>query len=314
MNKFADRMAKDFPVRCKAQEKEKFRLWLMGTLKEMGYHPALQSKDSLLNFGGQVTNVVVGDPETAKLIFTAHYDTGIKTVFPPLIMPTRPLTAFLYLALTPVCAILGSFLVSFALTFALSAPQWTLPLFLILLVASLFYLRFGPAETRNLADNTSGVVALLETAAALTPRWRGEVAFAFLDGGMGGMSGAKSFRAKYPSSKDKLVVNVNCVARGDEILILPGRQGRWNAAALDAFLDSFDCEGDKIVYLKTDGLVYYPSDNRAFRGAFTLCACEKVKGFGRIIRPHKAESVDEENITILKSGLCKLAEAYQVQA
>lgn len=310
MSKYADRIAKDFPVRCKAQEKEKFRIWLMAALKEMGYHPALQSKDSPINFGGQVTNVVVGDPETAKLIFIAHYDTGIKPLLPPLIMPTRPVTAFLYLALTPVCTLLGSFVLSFALTYVLNAPQWTLPLFLVLLVASMFYLRFGPSETRNLNDNTSGVVALLETAAALTPRYRGEVAFAFLDGGMGGMAGAKSFRAKYPSSKNKTVVNVNCVADGDELLILPSRAGRWNEAALDAILNSFDSDDKKVIYLKTDGLVYYPSDNRAFRNSFTFCACQTLKGFGRIIRPRKAEMIDEKNITILKNGLCKLAQKY----
>ena len=313
MSRFADRIAKEYPVRCSAKEKEQFRLWLMGALRELGYEPALQSKDSMLNFGGSMTNVIVGDPETAKLILVAHYDTGLKTLLPPLIMPTRPVTALLYLALTPILVLLGSFVLSFALTFPLHAPQWTLPIFLLLLVASLFYLRFGPAETHNLSDNTSGVAALLEVASGLSPRRRGEVAFAFLDAGIGGMGGAKSFRARYPSSKSKLVVNINCVGKGDEVLILPGKAGRWNAPALDAFLDSFDCEGNKIVYLKTDGLVYYPSDNRAFRGAFTLCACEKIKGFGRIICPRRAEEIDEENITIIKNGLCKLAEQYQPQ-
>lgn len=313
MSGFAERIDKQYPIRRKAQEKERFRLFLMGALKEMGYRPTLQSKDSVLNFGGNVTNVVVGDPETAKLIFAAHYDTGLRSILPPLIMPTRPVTALLYMALTPVGALLGSFVLSFALTFPLNAPQWTLPLFLLLVVASLLYLRFGPSETRNSADNTSGTAALLETAAALTPGRRGDVAFAFLDGGASGLAGAKAFRAKYPSAKDKLVVNVHCVARGDELLILPGRQGRWNAAALDAALDSFECEGDKIVYLKTDGLTYYPSDNRAFRGAFTICACEKVNGFGRIIRPRRAERVDEGNIKIIKEGLCKLSEQYQAE-
>ena len=47
-------------------------------------------------------------------------------------------------------------------------------------------------------------------AAALTPRYRGEVAFAFFDGGFGGLGGATGFRARYPSAKEKLVVNVSC--------------------------------------------------------------------------------------------------------
>ena len=311
MSKYAERILREFPVRRKTGEKERFRLWLMGTLKELGYHAALQSRETALRLGGSTTNVVAGDPEKAKLLLIAHYDTGIRTLLPPLIMSTRPVTAFLYLALTPVCVLLGSFILSFALTFALDAPYATLPLFLALLAAALCYLRFGPSETRNADDNTSGVAALLETAAALTPRYRGEVAFAFLDGGLGGLAGAKGFRARYPSAKEKVVINVNCVAAGDELLILPSRSARWNGEALDAMLESFDVGGTKPVFLKTDGLTYYPSDNRAFRGSFAVCACKKLKGFGRIIAPCKNQSIDFENLDILKKSLCKLAEKIQ---
>ena len=310
MSKYADRILRDYPVRRKPEEKEKFRLWLMGALKELGYHAALQSRETALRVGGHVTNVVAGDPETAKLIFVARYDTPLRSLLPPLIMPTRPVTAALYQALTPACVLLGSFVASFALTFAVDAPNATLPLFLVLLVASLLYLRFGPSEANNRNDNTSGVAALLETAAALTPRYRGEVAFAFLDGCFGGMSGAKSFRARYPSAKEKTVVNLNCVATGDELVILPSRYSRWNEAALDAILDSFDGEGSKTVFLKTDGLTYYPSDNRAFRYSFAIFACENLSGFGRIIRPKKTKSIDAKNLEILKIGLCKLIEKY----
>jgi len=49
--------------------------------------------------------------------------------------------------------------------------------------------------------------------------------------------------------------------------------------------------------LKTDGLVHYPSDNRAFTGGTVICACKKVKGFGRCILPRKATGIDEENLS-----------------
>ena len=311
MNRFADRMAREFPVRRKPTEKEKFRLWLVGTLREQGYQPKLQHRETALRLGGDVTNVVVGDPDKAKLILVAHYDTGVRTLLPPFYMPTRPLTAFLYLALTPALVLLGSFVLSFALTFPLNAPYLTLPLFLILMVTALLYLRFGPSETRNLNDNTSGVAALLETSAALTPGCRDKVAFAFLDGGFGGLSGAKGFRAKYPSAKEKTVINVNCVAEGGELLILPNKYSRWDGEVLDALLNSFENGEHTTTFLKTDGLIYYPSDNRAFRHSFAICACEKLRGFGRIVRPAKTADVDPEKIELLKNGLCKLAETIQ---
>ena len=312
MNRYADRILREYPVRRRPEEKEKFRLWLMGTLRELGYQPELQSRQSALQFGGNVLNVVAGDPKRAKLILVAHYDTAIRSLLPPLYMPTRPLTAFLYLALTPALVLIGSFVLSFALTFPINAPYLTLPLFLLLLVTALLYLRFGPSERRNLNDNTSGVVALLETAAALTPRYRGEVAFAFLDGGFGGQSGAKGFRARYPSAKEKTVINLCSVAEGSELLVLPNKNSRWDGALLDAILDSFENGEHTTVFLKTDGLTYFPSDNRAFRYACSICACETVRGFGRLVRPLKATEIDEEKTQILKNGLCKLIERYQI--
>ena len=80
---------------------------------------------------------------------------------------------------------------------------------------------------------------------------------------------------------------------------------------LDAILDSFENGEHTTTFLKTDGLIYYPSDNRAFRHSFAICACEKVSGFGRLIRPMKAKSIDSEKLTLLKNGLCKLAENNQ---
>lgn len=311
MNRYAERILREYPVRRRPEEKEKFRLWLMGTLRELGYQPELQSRQSALQFGGNVLNVVAGDPERAKLILVAHYDTAIRSLLPPMYMPTRPLTAFLYLALTPALVLIGSFVLSFALTFPINAPYLTLPLFLLLLVTALLYLRFGPSERRNLNDNTSGVAALLETAATLTPRYRGEVAFAFLDGGFGGLSGAKGFRARYPSAKEKTIINLCSVAEGSELLVLPNKNSRWDGALLDAILDSFENGEHTTVFLKTDGLTYFPSDNRAFRYACSICACETVRGFGRLVCPLKATDIDEEKTQILKNGLCKLIERYK---
>lgn len=56
---------------------------------------------------------------------------------------------------------------------------------------TLFYPKYGKSETNNKNANTSGVVALLEVAKALTPRYRGEVCFLFLDGGTQGSKGTK---------------------------------------------------------------------------------------------------------------------------
>ena len=72
MSKYAERIAREYPLRFKPKEKEAFRLYLMGALREMGYTPKLQSRETALKVGGNVTNVVAGDPEAAKVVFIAH--------------------------------------------------------------------------------------------------------------------------------------------------------------------------------------------------------------------------------------------------
>ena len=310
MNQYAERIARDFPTRRKAKEKENFRTWLVWELREMGYHVSLQSSEAALQMRGNATNVIVGDPEKAKLIFTAHYDTGVKEPLPTLIMPTRPVTYTLYQALTPVLMLLLSFLAAFGITFAMNRPHLTLPLFLVFLISLLCYIRFGPSETRNENDDNSGVAVLLETAKNITPRYRGTVCFVFFDCGAQGMQGARGFRRRYPISREKNIIHLDCVGQGNELLILPSKHSRWNAELLDLIHDSFaevELPEGKTAFVKTDGLVYYPSDNRKFRYSTAICAVKKVAGFGRCITPHKnGGAVDGENLRILSKGLVNL--------
>lgn len=313
MNEFAERIERDFPVRRKEKEKVDFRTWLVYTLKELGYSPKLESGMSALSAGGNVTNVVVGDIEKAKIVLAAHYDTGVREVLPPFICPTRPATYMLYEALMPLLALAVSFLISFGVTFALNMPNMTLPLFLLLLVVTLFYPKYGKSEMNNKNANTSGVIALLEVAKALTPRYRGEVCFLFLDGNAQASKGAKRLRRAHPCLKDKPVFVVDCVGEGDELLVLPSKASRWDGDLLDAINDNFVNGEKKTCFLKVDGQIIFPSDNAAFPHSTVVCACKKVSGFGRCILPRGTKEADEENIALLRDGLCKLVINYHPQ-
>ncbi len=307
MDQYAQRIARDYPVRRKAQEKENMRAYLMGQLREMGY-------DAKLNDCGRAMNVIAGDPERAKIFYAAHYDTPLHEPLPALICPTRPVTYMLYQALTPILTLVLAFVVSVGVTFVLNWPNMTLPLFLVLLLGALAYLRWGPSEKNNVNDNTSGVAALLRTAEQLTPRYRNDVCFLFLDGGSENMQGAKGFRKRYPSAKEKPVLCLDCVGSGDELLILPGRGARWNGDLLDAINGSFEISERKTCYDKVDGLVHFPGDQRAFKQGVAICAVRHVRGFGRLICPTRRDNViDEENLELLSRGLVKLAAAYQIK-
>lgn len=304
MNRFVQRLAQEFPLRRKDKEKAEVRSWLLHQLREMGYDAQLQS-------ARDATNVVAGDVEKAKLLITAHYDTGLRDLLPPFISPTRPVTQLLYQMLTPLLTLVGSFLLSFAISFPLNRPGLMLPLFLLLLAACLLYLRFGPSETESgICDNASGVAALLETAASITPRYRSEIAIAFLDGGAMNGKGARALQKAHPCVREKSVICVDCVASGDELLLLSNKGARWDGELLDALNASFENTDKKTVFNKTDGLVYFPGDARVFKNAVTVCAVERLPGFGRIIRPRRVHEVDEENLAVVRDGLSKLPVNY----
>lgn len=103
------------------------------------------------------------------------------------------------------------------------------------------------------------------------------------------------------------------MAGGEELLLLPNKTARWNGALLDALLAAFEGAGDKTVFLKTDGFVYFPSDNRGFKSALTICGTDTVKGFGRIIQLRKAKTIDSSNLSLLKRALCKLIASYDAK-
>ena len=148
MDQYAQRITRDYPVRRKAQEKENMRTYLMGQLRALGY-------DAKLNDCGKAVNVIAGDPERASILYAAHYDTPLREPLPAILCPTRPVTYMLYQALTPVLALVLCFAVSLGVTFALSLPNLTLPLFLVLLVGALAYLKYGPSAPHRRAAHAA---------------------------------------------------------------------------------------------------------------------------------------------------------------
>ncbi|MBR4870404.1 MAG: hypothetical protein IKU12_06460, partial [Oscillospiraceae bacterium] len=69
-----------YHVRKSKKQKAAFREYLCGELEKAGYAPKVEKK-------GSFCNVVVGDPQTAKLLYTAHYDTCAVLPFPNFITP-----------------------------------------------------------------------------------------------------------------------------------------------------------------------------------------------------------------------------------
>ena len=80
----SQKILSDMQVRKSSGEKRDFRAWLTKELEGAGW--TVQEEGSL--FSGH--NVIAGDPEKAKVLYTAHYDTQAVLPFPNFITPRNP--------------------------------------------------------------------------------------------------------------------------------------------------------------------------------------------------------------------------------
>lgn len=148
------------PIRKTKAQKQAFREWAVQTCTDMGYTACAEEK-------GYSRNIIIGNPETAQVIFTAHYDTQPRMFFPNMCTPTKPAVFLLYqigmgIGIVAVGALLGllagfvfhSFWVGYNLSLAV-----TLALCVLMM--------FGPANPSCANDNTSGVAAVLELIARI---------------------------------------------------------------------------------------------------------------------------------------------------
>ena len=265
-------------------------------------------------------NIVVGDPDTAKVVYTAHYDTCARLPFPNFITPKCIWIYLLYqivitVAVLGVPAVIVTVLYSllqrwdpvllYNLTVDYNAPML---LWEILVVLAMFLLMAGPANRHTANDNTSGVTTLLDIMTTLPIEARSEVAFVFFDLEEMGLFGSAGFASKHRKVRgNTLLINFDCVSDGKTILFaLRGGATRYAETIKTAF-PSTETYAVEVV---SKG-VFYPSDQANFARGVGVAA---LKGKGKFLymdRIHtKRDTVyAEENITYLAEGAVRLAEA-----
>ena len=298
-------------VRKSKKQKEAFRQWLCAELENLGYSPAVEGKGS--------RNVVVGDPDSAKLLLTAHYDTCAVLPFPNFITP-RNLAAYLLYQLLiciPIFAIPVALEVGVMLLWDYAAgtdcPAWlavgTLYAGLLLV---LWWMMAGPANRHTVNDNTSGVLTLLEIAAALPEADRGHTCLVFFDNEEKGLLGSQKFVSMHKAAKkNALTVNFDCVSDGDFLQLYPEKRVKKEPEAMAALEAAFQGRGEKTVEV-VRGFGFYPSDNKLFARGVGVCALKKKPLIGYYMdRIHTGRDtvLEEENILLLRDGALRLAES-----
>lgn len=290
-----------FPVRKSKKQKENFRNAVTAYAESLSY----ACKVELGSFGSQ--NVVIGDPDNAEFLVTAHYDTPARMLFPNFITPCNLVTFIAY----------QIFMVGilFLAAFAVGIPVWYLTqndriAFLagyITYFVMLFLMMFGPANPSNANDNTSGVVTVLETLRSMPENQRAKVCFVLFDLEEAGLIGSASYRkAHKEATQRQIVLNLDCVGDGDEMIFFPTKKLCGDREKMLLLCKCVGRFGPKTIAICNTGFRTYPSDQKNFPYGVGIAAFRRKKYLGCYcdkIHTPKDKNLDQTNVNILRAAL-----------
>ena len=286
------------PIRKTKEQKEAFRADVQAYIEKLDYPCTIESG----KFG--VNNVVIGNPETAKYLITAHYDTPAGIGIPNVSTPTNRFR----------------FLVKYLMSVAMGACAGCVPGLLIRtghyipavlavgLIAGLLYLMFnGPANVNNANDNTSGVVTVLEILRTMPATQRDKVCFVLFDQEEKGLLGSSAYRKSHKAAtENQIVLNLDCIGDGDHILLMPTKKARTDAALIRRLNYLGGWFGNKQILTIDKGYCAYNSDHKNFPLAVGIGAFHQKKGkdfvLDKIHTKHDT-NLDITNVNLLRAAL-----------
>lgn len=293
-----------FPVRNSPDQKKAFREYLRKDF------PAAREE----TLDGH-TNIIIGDPDKAQIVYCAHYDTPRRSLFPNLMLPVSKPLHYLYSF-----GILLPFLI-IALLFGLAAGQLSssggkvmperAPIVLGFLLAyySLYFLCFrGPANKHNANDNTSGIAAVLTLAARYTGN--DKAAFILFDDEEKGKKGSKAYARAHAHVKTSVpVINMDCIGNGSD-LIISASEGFAACSLFPAFENALKVS-QMPSHIYTGKKASLNSDHRNFDCSAGICACKRSQRgtfYTPLIHTARDTVADEKNILLLTEALSAMTE------
>ena len=295
---------RDFPVRKSKKQKQAFRDAVQSYLNTIGYDSAIE-KGSM-----GAKNIVIGNPETAKYLVTAHYDTPAGLLVPNLITPCNAFTFILYqflvVGLFLLAAVGVGVLIGLLFDSAEVAGAAGGVIYWVMLIAMLV----GPANKNNANDNTSGVVTVLETAGSMPESYRDKVCFVLFDLEEAGLIGSSSYQKAHKNqTRDQIVLNLDCVGDGNEIMMFPNKKLKKNAEKMEQLRSITGTWGEKSIAIREKGFAYYPSDQKNFPYGVGIAAFNRSSWAGLYcsrIHTKKDTVLEETNLNILRAAIVSL--------
>jgi len=295
---FIETLTEKFPIRRSKEQKESFRAWFIQQAEEMGYSARVEESK-----GHQ--NLVVGDPETASAIFTAHYDTPAASFLPNVMTPRNRLFFWAYQMLQVGILVALGVAVGVPLGVATGDDYLGFLAGYAVYMVCLFLMILGPANKHNVNDNTSGVAAILEAMAKVPAENRAKAAFILFDNEEKGCRGSKAYAKAHPAVKENgFLVNLDCVGDGEHILFIAKEQNR-NLPQYPILTEALSAQtGRELHIFPMEGSVLN-SDQKNFKASAAVCACNQDKHLGFVCdRIHTSEDTvcNQANLDFLAEG------------
>ena len=310
MKDYLSEIDEKYPVRNSFDQKQSFRMYTMEEASKCGI------KDAKCEDNENHLNMVFGDSEKAKVIFTAHYDTPRQQWFPNLMLVTNRILYWVYnLGIIAVFWIVSFFASEWVrditrLDTRIFRDRMIWLLWYYILYYVLFFLAYrGPANKRNRNDNTSGTAAVMELMEQL--KGRKDVAFILFDDEEKGKKGSKAFAKAHPEiKKNTLIINMDCVGNGETYVFIAPEAARNNPlyAKLNAVLE----EKGLNVKMCTTQEASANSDHKNFEQGIGVCACKYNKFAGYYadrIHTSKDTVADPKTVSDLAEALSSFAES-----
>ena len=291
------------PIRKNKAQKKAFREWFVEEAARMGYTATVHTK-------GSSNNLAVGDPENAKVTYTAHYDTPAVMPIPNFITPKNLLMYILYQLVIVVIFIAVCTGAGVLVGWLTKEPLWGSSVSMVAYFALLLLMLAGPANKNCANDNTSGVAAVMEIMARLPEAERGKVAFILFDNEEKGLLGSSAYASTHKQfKKSGLLINLDCVGDGEHIFFFTNKKTR--ALPQYALLcETMEAQEGRIPHMDKMEKAIYPSDQANFKYGIAVCACNKKQVIGYYVdKIHtKKDTVCEQiNLDFLADGLVAFA-------
>lgn len=299
-----DFLNKNFPIRKTDEEKELFRNYVIGKLKQKGIDTRIETTKD-----GKNRNIIVGDPTQAKAVFVAHYDTPWRSLFPNIMIPKNPLLFNLY-HFTPIIFLLVvsltlSYLLGIVLLNDVRAYAFC---FLVIYYGAFFLMMRVFKNTNNYNDNTSGVATVLSIIDSLDAENLSKVAFVLFDNEEKGKKGSEAYYKDHKKEmSEQFILNFDCVGNGENIIFIAQKSAIASHKYKDlqsAFEQTDGFAVDFCTYKEANS----NSDHKNFPNGVGCVTCKKTKS-GILYTPYIHTPRDivasNTNIDYLAKNTCK---------